>query len=80
MRFQRHHPLPIAIRILPRWSRVHATGVLLSRKNADPYAAVPRRDRATTEGTLRFGERPMSDRLADVARKIQHANGLCVKG
>ena len=25
MRFQRHHPLPIAIRILPRWSRVHAT-------------------------------------------------------
>jgi hypothetical protein len=51
---------------------MHRTGILLSRENADRMRQV----RAEIGRRLRerydVGEWPMSDRLADLVRKIQH--------
>jgi hypothetical protein len=55
----------------------HRNGVLSGRENAGRM----RQARAEIGQRLRkrydAGKWPMSDRLADLVRKIQHPNGLC---
>lgn len=59
---------------------MHRNGVLLLRENSDCM----RRVRAEIGRQLRefydADARPMSGRLADLVRKIEHPNGFCVEG
>ena len=59
---------------------MHRNGALLSRENADCMRQVRTEIGRRLRERYDAGKRPMSDRLAELVGKIQHPNGLYVKG